>query len=246
MICLTIACGDYDRIRPIWDGSVSAEDLDMNVLLLPIEEIFFRMARYQEFDAAEMSLSSFLISKSRGAPRFVAIPIFPSRKFRHGDVYIRNDSKIKKPEDLRNVKIGVPEYQITAAVWVRGILQEFYNVPATKVHWFTGGTERPGREERLKITFTAKEVEVIADNGARTNYGLAVLATACYRVDNLYRIHNTRAKGFLVYTNNVPKGAMRGFGNPEMLFAVESLFDMLAEDAGIDSGELRLKNTCKT
>lgn len=152
MIRLTIACGDYDRIRPIWDGSVSAEGLDLNVLLLPIEEIFFRMARYQEFDAAEMSLSSFLISKSRGAPRFVAIPIFPSRKFRHGDVYIRSDSKIKKPEDLRNARIGVPEYQITAAVWVRGILQEFYNVPATKVHWFTGGTERPGREERLKIT----------------------------------------------------------------------------------------------
>lgn len=94
-------------------------------------------------------------------------------------------------------------------------------------------------------SITAKEVEIVADNGARTNYGLAVLATACYRVDNLYRIHNTRAKGFLVYTNNVPKGAMRGFGNAEMLFAVESLLDMLAVDAGIDPGELRLKNTFK-
>jgi 4,5-dihydroxyphthalate decarboxylase len=151
-ISVTLACGDYDRIRPLWDGGVAAEGLNLNVILLPIEEIFFRMARYQEFDAAEMSMSSFLISRSRGTPRFVAIPAFPSRKFRHADIYIRSDSKIKKPEDLREARIGVPEYQITAAVWARGILQEFYGAPATDVQWFTGGTEKPGREERLKLS----------------------------------------------------------------------------------------------
>jgi CO/xanthine dehydrogenase Mo-binding subunit len=89
---------------------------------------------------------------------------------------------------------------------------------------------------------TGKEVEVVADNGGRTHYGPAVLSTACYRVDNLYRIVNTRSKGKLVYTNNVPTGAMRGFGNAEMLFAVESILDMLAWDAGLDSGELRIRN----
>lgn len=94
-------------------------------------------------------------------------------------------------------------------------------------------------------TITAKETEVVADNGARTNYGPAVLSTACYRVDNLYRISHVRAKGSLVYTNNVSKGAMRGFGNAEMLFAVESLLDMLSEDAGIDPAVLRLKNSFK-
>lgn len=151
-IKLTLACHDYDRIRPLWDGGVSAEGIDLNVVLLPVEEIFFRMVRYQEFDAAEMSLSSFLISKSRGQPRFVAIPVFPSRKFRHADIYIRKDSQIKRPEDLQAGRIGMPEYQMTAAVWMRGILQEFYDVVTTEVDWFTGGTERPGREERLKIT----------------------------------------------------------------------------------------------
>jgi CO/xanthine dehydrogenase Mo-binding subunit len=92
---------------------------------------------------------------------------------------------------------------------------------------------------------TGKEVEVIADNGGRTHYGPAVLATACYRVDSLYRILNTRSRGSLVYTNTVPKGAMRGFGNAEMLFAVESLLDMLAEEAGLDPGDLRKRNVYK-
>jgi len=150
-IKMTIACGDYDRIRPLKDGSVQAEGLDLNVIILPIEEIFFRVARYQDFDAAEMSLSSYLIAKSRGAPRLTAIPVFLSRKFRHQDIYIRSDSKIKKPEDLRGGRIGMPEYQMTAPVWMRGIFQEFYGVPATEVHWFSGGTERPGREERLQL-----------------------------------------------------------------------------------------------
>jgi 4,5-dihydroxyphthalate decarboxylase len=151
-IKMTLASGDYDRVRPLWDGGIKAEGLDLNVILLPVEEIFFRMARYREFDAAEFSFSSFLISRSRGAPRFVAIPVFPSRKFRHADVYIHSDSRIKAPQDLKGGRIGVPEYQITAAVWMRGILQEFYGVDAIEVHWFTGGTETPGREERLKLT----------------------------------------------------------------------------------------------
>jgi CO/xanthine dehydrogenase Mo-binding subunit len=95
-------------------------------------------------------------------------------------------------------------------------------------------------------TLMAKEATIIAENGGRTHYGPAVLATACYRVDNLYRIFNTRADGYLVYTNNAPKGAMRGFGNAEILFAFETILDMLAEDAGIDPGDLRLKNTFKS
>lgn len=94
-------------------------------------------------------------------------------------------------------------------------------------------------------SITAKEVEVIADNGAFTHWGPVVLSTACYRVDNLYRINHTRATGHLVYTNNLPKGAFRGFGQPQMLFAAEAILDMLAEDAGMDPGELRLKNIFK-
>lgn len=146
-----MAVGDYDRVRPLWDGGVTAEGMDLNVITMPVEEIFFRMARYQEFDVCEMSLSSYLISKSRGNPRFVAIPVFLSRKFRHADIYINTGSGIKKPEDLKGGRIGMPEYQMTAPVWMRGILQEYYGVDPKEVHWFSGGTERPGREERLKL-----------------------------------------------------------------------------------------------
>lgn len=156
---LTIACGDYDRTRPLWDGSVQADGLKLNVILLPVEEIFLRMARYQEFEASELSMSTFLITQSRGNPRFVAIPAFPSRKFRHGDIYIRKGSQIEKAEDLRGKKIGMPEYQMTAAVWMRGILQEFYGVGVTEVNWFTA------HEERFKIEFPPSiSVKVIPNN----------------------------------------------------------------------------------
>jgi 4,5-dihydroxyphthalate decarboxylase len=148
---LTLASGDYDRVRPLWDGAVTPDGLDLNVVLLPVEEIFFRMARYQDFDASEMSMASYLIGKSMGTPRLIAIPAFPSRKFRHADIYINSQSNIKKPEDLRGGRIGVPEYQMTACVWLRGILQEYYGVNAKDVSWFTGGTEKPGREERIKL-----------------------------------------------------------------------------------------------
>ena len=141
-IPLTLACGDYDRTRPLWDGSVQADGLDLNVLLLPVEDIFLRMARFQEFDASELSLSTFLITQSRGEPRFAAIPVFPSRKFRHADIYIRRGSRIRKPEDLQGGRIGLIEYQMTAAVWVRGILQEFHGVKAADVSWFTANEER--------------------------------------------------------------------------------------------------------
>lgn len=93
---------------------------------------------------------------------------------------------------------------------------------------------------------TAKTVEVIADNGAFTYWGPAALSSACFRVDNLYRIVNSKARGYLVYTNNTPKGAFRGFGQPQSLLGVETLMDELAEDAGIDPGELRIVNSFKS
>lgn len=142
---LTIACGDYDRTRPLWDGSVQADGLDLNVLILPVEEIFLRMARFQEFEASELSLSTLLITQSKGNPRLIALPVFPARKFRHGDIYVRKDTQIRNAEDLRGKKIGLPEYQMTAAVWIRGILHEFYGVRAAEVNWFTA------HEERFKI-----------------------------------------------------------------------------------------------
>lgn len=113
---------------------------------------------------------------------------------------------------------------------------------------FTSAPLRVPMKIQLKLgikkngVITAKETTVIADNGAMTHWGPVVLSTACYRVDNLYRIANTRSTGALVYTHNLPKGAFRGFGQPQMLFALEAVLDMLAEDAGLDPGALRLKN----
>lgn len=146
IIKITLACGDYDRTRPLWDGSLKAEGLDLTTLLLPVEEIFLRMSRYQEFEASEFSLSTFLLTQAMGAPRFIGIPAFPSRKFRHGDIFIRKGSKIRRPEDLKGAKIGLLEYQMTAAVWTRGFLQEFHGVQASDMEWFTT------REERIKLS----------------------------------------------------------------------------------------------
>lgn len=156
---LTLACGDYDRTRPLWDGSVRPEGIHLNVLLLPVEEIFLRAVRYQEFEVTELSMSSFLITRGKVKPGYVAIPAFPSRKFRHGDIYIRRDSPIRRPEDLRGARIGLPEYQMTAAVWVRGILQEDYGVKVNEVQWFTA------HEERFPVKLPSSiRVEVIPKN----------------------------------------------------------------------------------
>jgi 4,5-dihydroxyphthalate decarboxylase len=148
---LTLACWDYDRTRALADGRVRPEGIDLNYLNLHVEETFFRMLRHQEFDAAEMSLSSYAMSLSRGDSPFIAIPVFPSRFFRHSCIFVSAKSGIREPRDLAGKRVGVPEYQMTAPVWIRGILQDEYGVDATSVTYFTGGEEEPGREEKLKL-----------------------------------------------------------------------------------------------
>jgi 4,5-dihydroxyphthalate decarboxylase len=153
---LTLACWDYDRARPLADGSVEAEGIDLNVLELPVEETFFRMLRNREFDAAEMSLSSYTVSLMRDNPAFIAIPVFPSRLFRHNGIFISTKSGIREPKDLVGKRIGVPEYQLTAPVWQRGILQDEYGVDPASVEYFTGGEEEPGREEKVPLDLPPK------------------------------------------------------------------------------------------
>jgi 4,5-dihydroxyphthalate decarboxylase len=153
---LTLACWDYDRARPLADGEVVPEGIDLNVLALPVEETFFRMLRHREFDAAEMSLSSYTVSLTRDNPAFIAIPVFPSRLFRHNGIFISTKSGIGAPKDLIGRRIGVPEYQLTAPVWQRGMLQDEYGVDPTSVEYFTGGEEEPGREEKVPLNLPAK------------------------------------------------------------------------------------------
>lgn len=148
---LTLACGDYDRTRALEDGSVRADGIDLTYLRLPVEETFFRMLRHREFDIAEMSLSTYVATLDREPRPFVALPVFTSRMFRHGGIYINAQAGISEPADLRGKRIGQPEFQLTAGVWIRGILAEHHGVPVDSVTYFTGGQETPGRIEKGKV-----------------------------------------------------------------------------------------------
>ena len=148
---LSFACWDYDRMRALADGRVRPDGIDLVYLNQPVEETFFRMLRYREFDACEMSLSSYVASLGRDDPAFIAIPAFPSRFFRHSCIFVSAKSGIRKPQDLKGKRIGVPEYQMTAPVWIRGILSDEYGVKVTEVEHFSGGEEEPGRDEKLKL-----------------------------------------------------------------------------------------------
>jgi 4,5-dihydroxyphthalate decarboxylase len=149
---LTLACWDYDRTRALLEERVPVDGIELNYLNLPVEETFFRMLRHREFDAAELSLSSYTVSLFKEDRPFVAIPVFPSRFFRHSCIYVNRDAGIREPKDLAGKRVGVPEYQMTAAVWIRGILSDEYGVPVNSVSYFTGGEEEPGRPEKLALS----------------------------------------------------------------------------------------------
>jgi 4,5-dihydroxyphthalate decarboxylase len=148
---ITIACGNYDRTRAIVDGRVKIEGCAVTYLPLYPEETFHRAFKFGEFDVSELSFSSYLRTVAAGTSPYIAIPAFVSRIFRHSGMYIRTDSGIRKPEDLRGKRIGLPEYQITAVVWMRGLLQHEYGVSPNEIHWRNGGQEQPGRGERTAL-----------------------------------------------------------------------------------------------
>ncbi len=133
---LIFACGDYDRTQPLIDGTIAPEGLKLNWLTLPYHEVWTRMLNYYEFDASELSLSSYLIARSLGKP-LIAIPVFPARAFRHSCIFINTGSGIREPRELAGKRVGLAEFQQTATVWVRGTLQHEYGVPLEKIQWFT-------------------------------------------------------------------------------------------------------------
>jgi 4,5-dihydroxyphthalate decarboxylase len=149
---LTLACWNYDRTRPLLEGRIPIDGIELNYLNLPVEETFFRMLRHREFDAAEMSLSSYTLSLFRENPPFIAIPVFPSRFFRHSCIYVNANGGIREPKDLIGKRIGNPEYQMTAPVWIRGIMSDEYGIPVTGATYLSGGEEEPGRPEKLALS----------------------------------------------------------------------------------------------
>jgi 4,5-dihydroxyphthalate decarboxylase len=148
---LSIAVGHYDRIRPLVDGEVQIEGVDPVYMTQDPEEIFFRAFRHADYDVCELSLSSYAVKIAAGNSPYLAIPVFPSRAFRHSAVYVRNDRGIETPHDLKGKRIGVPEYQLTANVWVRLFLEEDHDLKASDVTWVRGGYEDPERVEKIGL-----------------------------------------------------------------------------------------------
>ncbi len=148
---ISLACGNYDRTQALFDGRASIEGCDVTAIPLEPEEAFHRAFRYREFDVSEISMSSHMLTTARGDNEYIAVPAFVSRVFRHSGIYVRTDRGINTPQDLRGKSIGVPEYQITANVWIRGILEDEYGVKPSDIKWRRGGIEEPGRGERSPI-----------------------------------------------------------------------------------------------
>jgi 4,5-dihydroxyphthalate decarboxylase len=147
---LSLAVGPYDRTRALIDGAVRIEGVNATGMTLSPEEIFFRAFRHAEFDICELSLSSFTVKTAQGACPYVGVPAFVSRAFRHTSIYVRTD-RIKKPADLKGKKVGVPEYQLTANVWARAILEDDHGVKPSDIHWVRGGIEDADRPEKISI-----------------------------------------------------------------------------------------------
>jgi 4,5-dihydroxyphthalate decarboxylase len=155
MMELSVAIGDYDRNRPLIDGRARIDGVKPVVMTLTPEEMFFRAMRHEAFDICELSLSSHTLRVSRGDAPYIAIPAFVSRAFRHTGTIVRTGSGIRTPSDLKGRRVGIPEWQLTANVWIRALLQDEYGVSMQDIRWVRGGLEEPGRVEKVKLDLPA-------------------------------------------------------------------------------------------
>jgi len=139
---ITIGCRDYDHTRALADGRVKVAGVDIKFInISPPSQIFLRMLRDEEFDASEMSLSNYMIARGKSDDRFLAIPVFPSRVFRHSYIWINAKAGITRPEDLKGKRVGIADYSMTALLFVRGLLQHQHGVTAQDIHWFRRRSE---------------------------------------------------------------------------------------------------------
>jgi len=152
---ISVGCCHYDRTAAVLDGRAPVEGCEVVAVAIEPEEAFHRAFRFGEFDVSELSLSSHTMMTSRGQNEYIGVPAFVSRLFRHSGIYVRDDRGIESPADLRGKKVGLPEYQITANVWIRGILRDDYGLEPSTVHWRRGGVEEAGRLERAPLKLPA-------------------------------------------------------------------------------------------
>jgi 4,5-dihydroxyphthalate decarboxylase len=151
MLSLTCAISEYDHVRDLASGRVRAEGIELSILIMPVEEVFFRALRFREFDICEMSMGRYVSLVSRGDCPFVAIPVFPSRMFGHSSLYVRRNGAVREPGDLRGKRIGIPEWAQTAGIYTRGMLADHFGVALAEVEWVQAGIHEIGREEEVVV-----------------------------------------------------------------------------------------------
>jgi 4,5-dihydroxyphthalate decarboxylase len=147
---ITLAISGYHHTAPLTTGVVPVVGVDLRVLTLSVEEIFYRFIRYREWEVSEMSFAKYIALRSQGDDSLVALPVFPSRVFRHSSIFVPKDG-VTTPEDLRGARVGVPEWAQTAAVYSRGLLVHDYGVGLDEISWFQAGVNEPGRVEKVTL-----------------------------------------------------------------------------------------------
>ena len=150
-LALTVAMPDYDHVRDLTLGRVQAQGIDLTMLTFPVEEIFYRFLMYREWDVSEISFAKYTSLLAQGDESLIALPVFPSRMFRHSSLFVRRDGPIKKITDLSGKRVGVPEWAQTAAVYSRGLLAHQYGIKLTAIDWVQAGVNEPGRIEKVEL-----------------------------------------------------------------------------------------------
>jgi 4,5-dihydroxyphthalate decarboxylase len=160
-IPITVASGEYDRIRAIRDGTVKVEGCAVTYHVVEPNQLFVRNLKHQEFDVSEMSFSTYITLRDQGIAHYTAIPVFLSRAFRHSAIFVRTDRGIASPADLKGKRIGTPEYLTTMLVWMRGLLSDEYGIKPSDMRWRLGGLEQAAREAAKIEPVAGVEIEAI-------------------------------------------------------------------------------------
>ncbi len=150
-LALALAISEYDHVRDLATGAVRPQGIAINVLSFAVEEIFHRFTRYREWEVSELSMGKYSSLVSQGDTTFAAIPVFPSRVFRHSSIYVRKGGSVRAPQDLRGKRVGLPEWAQTAAVYTRGMLVHEYGVGLDQIEWVQAGVDEPGRAEKVEL-----------------------------------------------------------------------------------------------
>lgn len=151
-LTLSLGISYYDHVADLIGGRVRPEGIDLQCLVFPVEEIFFRFVLHREWDVSELSLGKYSSLISHGDNSLVAIPVFPSRIFRHSSIYVRSGGPIKGPQDLANARVGIPEWAQTATIYCRGLLQHQYGIDLSGIRWFQAGVNEAGRAEKVNLS----------------------------------------------------------------------------------------------